>query len=266
MNNITQVNWRPAGDSAPVSTTVASPIEKPGDVVYLYFDESGNLDFTQNGSPFFIMTCAAVQRPFITVHILDEIKYNLIEGGDDIEKLHACEDRNEVRKLVYQVLAMEPNEYRVYSAYVKKASIPDEMRTPDEIYSRLYSLIFDEVFALEIDQSVKQVIAITDRLPVDAKRRSVERPLKKYMKGKFQDNGIPYRLLHHDSVSDMNLQATDYFCWAAHRDLTKGKQWPMVSVMRSFVEVGEVTFDERKDDDPPNGGPSSDPTTYSAPQ
>lgn len=266
MNNVTQVKWRPAGDSAPVSTTVSSPIEKPGDVVYLYFDESGNLDFKQSGSPFFIMTCAAVRRPFITVHILDEIKYNLIEGGDDIEKLHACEDRNEVRKLVYQVLSTNPNEYRVYSAYVRKTDIPHDMRTPDEIYSRLYSLIFDEVFEIEIDRSVGQVIAITDRLPLDAKRRSVEKPLKRYMKDKFQENGIPYRLLHHDSASDMNLQATDYFCWAAHRDLTKGKQWPMVSVMDSFVEVGEVTFDEKKDAGAPNDAPASDPTAYSAPR
>lgn len=85
-------------------------------------------------------------------------------------------------------------------------------------------------------------IEADDKLPKDAERRKVAKPLKKYMKEKFQNRHIPYILLHHDSASDMNLQVADYFCWAAQRDLAQGKTWPMTLVCDRFARVGRVSF------------------------
>ena len=42
----------------------------------------------------------------------------------------------------------------------------------------------------------------------------------------------------------MNLQAADYFCWAAHREITLGKDWPIKKVMGSFKRIGEIKTKE----------------------
>lgn len=210
--------------------------------LYLYFDESGNLDFKQSGTPFFIITCAVTTRPFNAGRLLTDLRYDLMEHGHALEKFHACEDVQEVREAVYEILSALPDSYRVYSAYVQKSDVPEEYRTPDAVYSKVYELLVDRVSMYELCESVNRVIAITDALPKDAKKKQVTRPLKKYMKRRFQDVGIPYELLHHLSCSDPNLQAADYFCWAAHRDLTQGKDWPLSVCTQSFCEVGKIDF------------------------
>ena len=211
----------------------------------MYLDESGNLDFKSSGTPFFIMTCAVARRPFSAIDRMSELRYDLLESGRDIEKFHACEDDEETRKGVYGILSEMPDSYRVYTAYVEKQQVPTGEQTPEAVYSKIFELLIDEVYKSEHIPWVDRAIVITDRLPKDATRRQVTKPLKRYMKEKFQTRHIPYSLLHHDSSSDMNLQAADYFCWSAHRELTQGKSWPMDRVRDSFVKVGKVDFDSK---------------------
>lgn len=229
---------------APIPSTWRPGVGDPRRPMFMYFDESGNLDFGSGGTPFFVMTCVVARRPFTLSNRLGSLRYDLIEQGHDIEKLHACEDVDEVRRNVYSVLADEPWSYGAYVAYVLKSEVPEEFRFPDAIYAKMFELLVDEVYEQETNDVTSQVIAITDRLPKDAKKRQVTKPLKKYMKEKFQANSIPYLLMHHDSASDMNLQVTDYLCWAAQRDLTQGKDWPMSKVAPLFRERGKVRWSE----------------------
>ena len=216
--------------------------DNAGRHLYMYLDESGNLDFGRNGTPYFIMTCAVARRPFLACDSLRSYRYDLWEQGQDVEKFHACEDPNDVRKGVYSILSSSHDEYRVYSIYVTKSEVPEDMRTPDAIYAKVFELLINAIYSEEHLAWVESAIVVTDKLPKDAERRKVSRPLKKYMKKNFQSRHIPYSLLHHDSSSDMNLQVADYFCWAAQRDLAQGKSWPMVKVLDQFVKVGKVEF------------------------
>lgn len=213
-----------------------------GKTLYLYFDESGNFDFRESGTPYFIMTCVATSRPFPLCGTLENMKLDLNEEGCDIEKFHACEDKDFVRKKVYGVLASCPSEMRVYVAYVNKRDVPEEYRKPDAIYAEVFRLLVDQIYRAERIPWVEKLICITDRLPKDATKKQVVKPLKQYMKEKFQTRGIPYCLMHHDSASDMNLQIADYFCWAAQRDLAQGKTWPINLVLDSYAKVGQVQF------------------------
>ena len=80
-----------------------------------------------------------------------------------------------------------------------------------------------------------------------ASGKEVEGPLKTFMKRVFQGNGIPYSLMHHCSSCDPNLQVADYFCWAVHRKLVKGLDWPY-SVIEGFVkERGIASIKESGD-------------------
>lgn len=240
-----QANWKPiqtveSVTNAPAPAYLSAPVNNR--VLYLYFDESGNFDFRPSGTPYFLMTCAATFRPFNVGGVLTNLRYDLIEHGKCLEEFHACEDKNDVREYVYDVLSIEPQSFRVYSAIVHKAAVPEQFRTAKDIYSKVFAVLMDEVYKRECNGNVEKVIAITDNLPKDAKRSQVTRPLKRYMKQLFQDSNIPYQLLHHKSCSDPNLQAVDYFYWAAHRDLTQNKTWPLSKCVNSFREVGEIVF------------------------
>lgn len=253
------ISWTPLGGTGQPGTTLppwlySAPAILPNSL-YLYFDESGNLDFKSSGTPYFIMTCAVTSRPFNAGGLLANLRFDLIEHGHPLEKFHACEDNRVVRSAVVDVLSAVPDSYKVYVAYVEKAVLPDEMKTPDTVYSKVFELLVDEVAERELSDSVKQVIAITDSLPQDARKRQVAKPLKRYMKQRFQDAGTPYFLLHHMSCSDPNLQAADYFCWAAHRDLTQGKDWPLTKLSQSFREVGKIGFGSTEKG-PTSAGPS----------
>lgn len=235
---------RIGADEESGSPLISSSWGSRAKVMYMYFDESGDFDFDSgNGSRYFLITCAVTRRPFNAGSQLSSLRFDLIEEGEPVEKLHACNDSADTRVRTYDVLESYSRAFRVYAAYVDKRVVPSEYRTAEAIYSKLFELLVDKIYESEQLDMGDEIIAITDTLPVEAKKHQVTAPLKKYMKLRFQKSGKRYELLHYASCSDPNLQAADYFCWAAQRDL-KGMDWPLKRVVSSFVEVGEVSFEQ----------------------
>mgnify|MGYP003372363070 CR=1 FL=1 len=174
------------------TVTVHYRDSNPDDYLYMYLDESGNLDFKQSGTPFFLMTCVVATRPFNSADAMRELRYDLMEKGMDIQKFHACDDKNEVRKSVYRILSAQNCNYRVYSVYVDKSEVPDEMRTPESVYSKVFSLLLDEIYRAEGIINLEGIVVITDRLPKDATKRQVVKPLKRY-EGEVPGPAYPLR-------------------------------------------------------------------------
>lgn len=209
-------------------------------VLYLYIDESGNLDFSEKGTEWFIVTGVVMRRPFDAATALLAYKYDCIEDGLDIERFHASEDVDTVRTGVYTRIGEHGGECKAYSAKVHKPLLPEEVRDPAWAYSIAFEWLVHEVFKQEDLDDIAEVIVVTDSLPKDAKRKQVEKPLKSFMRSQFQEAGIPYALLHHSSESDPNLQIADYMCWAVHRYEVKGLDWPMSKVQDVMESVSEV--------------------------
>jgi len=67
-------------------------------------DEGGNLDFSDNGTNYFVLTSISKERPFEAYKEMLELKYDLIESGLDIEYFHASEDRQSVRDRVFGII------------------------------------------------------------------------------------------------------------------------------------------------------------------
>lgn len=53
--------------------------------VYLFFDESGNLDFSKKGTKFFAFGCLTTRNPASLLHPLAALRYQLLEQGVDLE-------------------------------------------------------------------------------------------------------------------------------------------------------------------------------------
>ena len=96
--------------------------------LYLYLDESGNFDFSENGTDYFIMTGVAMRRPFECAKSLLSYKYDCIEAGAKIERFHACEDSDRVRTGVLDVIEKTCGGHAAYSAMVRKPLLPRNMK------------------------------------------------------------------------------------------------------------------------------------------
>jgi hypothetical protein len=57
--------------------------------LYIFLDEAGNLDFSSNGTKYFLLTSVTKERPFLAYKEMTELKYDLVEQGLDIEYFHA---------------------------------------------------------------------------------------------------------------------------------------------------------------------------------
>ncbi len=66
------------------------------------------------------------------------------------------------------------------------------------------------------------VIIITDAIPVNRKRRAVEKAVRTTL-ARMLPPGMNYRVLHHQSRSHYGLQVADYCCWAVFRKWQRGE-------------------------------------------
>lgn len=220
------------------------------DTLYLFMDESGNLDFGKNGSRFFHMTCVAVRRPFALELPLTSLRYDFIEDGIPIEAFHACEDTPDTRYTVLKRIGRESHDLTAYTIRIEKQGLPKSMQNADTLYSKAFEWITNEVYEREVTTATELVVVITDDLPKMSKRRQVVKPLKAFMKRRFQNENIRYMLLHHKSCASVYLQIADYLSWAIQRMDTKGERWPMDLVSSCFHEIGTADVADTEEDDP----------------
>ena len=86
-----------------------------------------------------------------------------------------------------------------------------------------------------------EIIVITDTIPVNRRRRAVEKIVQTTL-GRVLPRQTRYRVLHHQSRSHYGLQVADYCCWAFFRRWEMGDStWldRIGSVLRSEFSFSE---------------------------
>ena len=71
--------------------------------LFIFIDESGNFDFSPNGTKYFSISAISTLDP-LGKEGLEKIKYNLMENGNNIEYFHASEDEQFVRNIIYNFI------------------------------------------------------------------------------------------------------------------------------------------------------------------
>jgi hypothetical protein len=206
--------------------------------LYLYLDEAGNFNFNKLGSKYFILTCVIMRRPFSEVHSkLLDIKYDCIEIGLDLGRFHASDDQQKTRDAFYSVLTEHYGEYEVYSIAMLKSSLDECLREPSTLYSTTFRLLSEYIVSINEPDRYSSVIVITDALSSNLKRKYLRTPLKSYLKYLGESEKLPFALYHHSSAGDLNLQVTDYFCWAVQRYLERGDNRALVLIEKSLKGI-----------------------------
>ena len=192
-----------------------------GDCVYLFLDESGNMDFGLNGTRYFVLTSVAMTRPFSCFDSLDSYKYYCIEYGLPGEYFHCAEDNRHVRARVFGIIKDRLASLRIDTLIVEKGIIPLDLREARPFYSAMLGRLLSGVIPVEAS-SGGEVIVITDTIPLAKRRQAVERATRSTLSRQLP-TGAKYRLLHHQSRSHYGLQVADYCSWAVYRKWQAGE-------------------------------------------
>ena len=149
------------------------------DRAYIFLDESGNLDFGPKGSRYFVLTSVVMHRPFPVSERLEAYKYDCIENGTNIEHFHCYNDRNEIRNAVFDAIVACLDEFRIDCVIAEKARTNTRLREGQRLYLWMLAYLLRRALREEFDAGVKEVIVITDTIPVNRKRRMAEKSIQR---------------------------------------------------------------------------------------
>ncbi|MEQ9309514.1 MAG: DUF3800 domain-containing protein [Balneolaceae bacterium] len=181
--------------------------------LYIFLDEAGNLDFTDKGTEYFILTSLTTFRPFPAYNELVKLRYDLIEYGFNIESFHATEDRQPVRDRVFEVINSKLDEFQIDALIVEKRKTGKALQKDIRFYPEMVGYLLRFVLGKHDLSKYSQVIVVTDTIPLNRKRRAIEGKTKEVLKDCIS-KGMSFRIMHHNSKSNMCLQIIDYCCWA----------------------------------------------------
>lgn len=196
----------------------------PNNAHYIFLDEGGDFNFSPTGSKYFSLTCVNMQRPFALHTALDTYKYDLIEHGVkpriNLEYFHCAEDNRFIKRNMFELLAKHLPAASVDTVLVEKRKTGPALQPPEKFYPKMLGYLLK--FSMErCPEGVEEIVVITDAIPVNRKRRAVEKAIKQNLSGMLP-KGMPYRLMHHSSKAHYGLQIADYLNWAIFRKYEKG--------------------------------------------
>ena len=104
---------------------------------------------------------------------------------------------------------------------VDKTQVPEELQDGARLYPAMIGRLFASVTSSAIgDEKDQDVIVITDTIPVNRRRRNVEKAVRTTLAKTLTEGR--FRVLHHQSRSHYGLQVADYCSWAIYRRQTTG--------------------------------------------
>lgn len=191
--------------------------------LYVFLDEAGNLDFSAQGTKFFLLGAITKERPFNAYKELTELKYDLVELGTNVEYFHASENAQPVRNRVFDIIQRNLDGVRVDALVVEKRKTGPALQPVENFYPRMLGYLLRHILERHDLKLFQEVIVFTDSLPVQKKREAVEKVIKTTL-AKLLPASARYRLLHHDSKSNFDLQIADYCTWAIYRKWNSGDE------------------------------------------
>lgn len=187
--------------------------------VYIFFDESGNLDFSTNGTKYYFFGALTTRNPRVIGMPLDKLRYEILAQGLEIEYFHASEDRQIVRDQVFNCI-ISSGEFEYDCVIIEKRKLNPILHSPEKFYPKFADYLLQYIFKRYINDGDEIIIIITDVIPVKKKRKAVEKAFKMYINRHLKNR--KHLVLHHKSASHAGLQAADYCNWAIQRKWKNG--------------------------------------------
>ena len=115
--------------------------------VYVFLDESGNLDFSAHGTRYFVLTSVSMERPFRAYGALDAYKYDCLECGLESEHFHCAEDNRHVRGKVFDIIGEHLDTTSIDSLIVEKRKTNLTITIDRRFYPEMLGYLLKYVFS-----------------------------------------------------------------------------------------------------------------------
>jgi hypothetical protein len=191
--------------------------------LFIFIDESGNFDFSPNGTKYFVLSAVSTLNP-LGKEMLEEIKYDLMKNGNDLEYFHAAEDKQSVRDLIYGFIE-NMRDIEIDSVIVQKNKTNPSLYVSEkkskrgaQLYTVALRTLLRYIFSRYINSAnINQVVVVLSSIFDVSKRELIKKIIKIYLKQIFSN---PFYLYFHQNRTDKNTQIADYCCWAIYRKWT----------------------------------------------
>ena len=196
--------------------------------LYIFIDESGNLDFSAKGTKHFVISAISTIYPMDLAQELQNLKYDFLKnnfGGNEFEYFHASEDRQETRNKVFTKIASLQNKFQIDYIYANKSEVDANLQGTS-FYNLLGIALADNLVKKNSQEDFQKIIIVFDKL---LKNKDQNNFLKE-LKPKLKKIGKPYAIYFHRTLSDFNGQIADYCAWAKYVSLERGENRPLNSI------------------------------------
>jgi hypothetical protein len=192
--------------------------------LYIFLDESGNFDFSENGTARYVITALSVFPPFpySLMQSLTQLKHKLWQAGVELEYFHAAEDKQATRDEVFARIHDHLHLIRCDSIVVEKRKTQPHLRADLlQFYKKIVDILISYVLEGARRNSIEEIHVVADSIPIKALRKPLEGALKARLSQFAALNKGTYSISWVSSKSEIMLQVTDYISWAIYRKWEK---------------------------------------------
>ncbi|KKS92388.1 MAG: hypothetical protein UV68_C0046G0002 [Candidatus Collierbacteria bacterium GW2011_GWC2_43_12] len=220
------------------------------DTLFVFIDESGNLDFSENGSRYYLFTAVSTTKPLDNRVLLHELKYKILCDNHDLEYFHATEDTQAVRNEFFSIVKScsdfsvdsiiaqknktHPSLYQ--STYEKKGKMITRT-TGDEFYRINCQTLLQYIFRRHNATKLNRIVVILSSIFTNDRNRAIVKALKTYLKTYTK---LPFNIYFHDGRADINCQIADYCCWAIAVKWERNELRPIAEIQSKVKSEFEI--------------------------
>ncbi len=197
-------------------------------IVYIFLDEGGNLDFSVKGSKYFSLTCVTMLKPFDLCNKIMRHHYSLLTNGvsdkqEGRDHFHCTYDTVSTRKGLFEIIKSDNGVIHIDALLVEKRKTHPSLRKVTQFYPRMLGYLIRHIFSQLDCRGIiaQEIIIITDRIPLNNKQHAVKKSIKLTL-AEMINSEIEYNIYHHASKAHYGLQIADYCNWAIFRKWEHG--------------------------------------------
>ena len=207
----------------------------------IFIDESGNFDFSPNGTKYFLLTAISTTDCDNLYSDYYRLRHQIAATGLDLEEFHATEDRQAVRNQMFKLIEdhVAHQCFTIDAVIAQKNKAHPTIREEAEFYARLLKILLRWIFRHRTTTTIDRINVWAARIGTKKKRTLFEKTIKTYLINSLNP-GVPYDIFLHSSASHPMLQVADYCCWAITKKWKDGELRPYSKIESVVLTEFEV--------------------------
>ncbi len=193
--------------------------------LFIFLDESGNLDFSPTGTRYWILTALCTFHPVEKRDPFHHLLYDLADRDCGQECFHATEDKQLVRDEVFKHITALDKETEIHSIIAEKCMANPvlyekqvckkgkyiKVKDASLFYDRVCRALLKYIFKSWRYKQAEKIVVVLSSLFTPDRHSAIKATLKNYLKNETKP---PFQIYFHSNRADMNCQIADYCCWA----------------------------------------------------